>query len=399
MTGDRIAVPICFGRIGLPGVFVSLQKTPMPESTPIRINPLSDWLPSAPGPLVIAGPCSVESPEQLRETASALAASGKVQVLRAGVWKPRSRPGEFEGLGSQALPWLIDIRKETGLPIAVEVARPDHVEICLEYGIDILWMGARTTVNPFMVQEIANAIRGSGIPVMVKNPVSPDLKLWAGAIERIFLAGTSYIMAIHRGFKTHEKTIYRNIPLWDIPLALRMEFPGLPVICDPSHIAGHRRWLAEVTVMAMMLQMDGLMVEVHHDPANALTDPQQQITPAALIGLLDNLPGMDPAGDPRQKLSSLRHSIDRHDHRLLELLAGRMQKAWEIGRIKRLHSEAIRQPVRQKDIVDDRVDKGSQLGLDPEFVKKLLHLLHEESINVQSGKYPPAASSATSNKH
>lgn len=355
----------------------------MAASAPFDIAPLPAWPSLKDGLLIVAGPCSVESRIQLSETARRLAATGKVSIMRAGVWKPRSRPGQFEGKGAEALPWLSEIRRETGLAVAVEVARPAHVELCLQHQVDAIWLGARTTVNPFMVQEIANAIRGTGLPVMIKNPVSPDLKLWAGAIERIALAGTQMLAAIHRGFHTHEQCIYRNIPLWDIPLALKKELPGLPVLCDPSHIAGNKQYLTEVSKKAMALQMDGLMIETHYQPENALTDPHQQITPEAFAEIIAQLRQWQTANNADLALQTLREEIDHHDHRILELLARRLSLSEQVGKLKKEQGEGIVQPGRQKDLFDDRKKRGMELGLGEAFVDKLLQLLHGESVEVQ----------------
>ncbi len=358
----------------------------MPLTHPNSILPLPVWLTAGDEPLIIAGPCSVESREQLMATARGIKAIGRVKVFRAGIWKPRSRPGQFEGKGAEALPWLKQVKHETGMLMAVEVARPDHALQCLEHGVDIIWLGARTTVNPFMVQEIANAIKGSGIPVMIKNPVSPDLHLWIGALERISLAGSNKLIAIHRGFKTHEQTLYRNIPLWDIPLALKKEVPSLPVICDPSHIAGKRQWVGEVAAKAMWLGMDGLMIEVHPDPDNALTDPLQQLTPAGFAGILDNLPANNQIRS-EELLREVRMRIDENDDKLLELLSKRMGLSAEIGLLKKQFGEQVVQPSRQKQIFEDRLKKGTGLGLDHEFVKTFLELLHEASVVIQKKNF------------
>ena len=331
-------------------------------------------------------------------TALGLQATGMVKVLRAGVWKPRSRPGQFEGKGLEALPWLREVKQQTGMLIAVEVARPDHAHLSLEHGMDMIWLGARTTVNPFMVQEIANAIKGSGIPVMIKNPVSPDLHLWIGALERISLAGTSKLIAIHRGFKTHEQSLYRNVPLWDMPMALKKEVPGLPLICDPSHIAGRRKWVEEVARKAMWLGMDGLMVEVHHDPDQALTDSLQQITPAELRHLVQQLPDKEQTR-PDDLLRQVRMRIDENDDHLLEILARRMGISAEIGQLKKQHGEQVVQPSRQKQLFEDRLRKSSGLGLDPDFVKSFLDLLHEASVAVQEKAYFGPESPSQENKH
>ncbi len=356
----------------------------MTGSTSIPIESMAEWLSLQDGLLIVAGPCSVEGHHQLAATARGLAATGKVSVLRAGVWKPRSRPGQFEGCGAEALAWLTDIREETGMPVAVEVARPGHAELCLKHRIDMIWLGARTTVNPFMVQEIANAIRGTGIPVMIKNPVCPDLPLWIGAIERIFLAGTQKLIAIHRGFQTHVKIRYRNIPLWDIPMALKKELPQLPVLCDPSHIAGNESLLLEVSLKAMMLKMDGLMIEVHHQPGKALTDPIQQINPGRFDQIMKQLDPLKSDSNATKALQALREQIDEHDHQVLNMLAKRLSLSEEIGKLKKEHGQGIVQPSRQKDLFEDRQKQGETLGLRPGFVETLLRLLHDESVSVQS---------------
>ncbi len=355
----------------------------MSGSTRIHIEPMAEWLSLQDGQLIIAGPCSVESRDQLTATARGLASTGKVSVLRAGVWKPRSRPGQFAGCGAKALSWLNDIREETGIPLAVEVARPDHAELCLKHQIDMVWLGARTTVNPFMVQEIANTIRGSGLPVMIKNPVSPDLPLWIGAIERMFLAGTQKLIAIHRGFQTHDKIRYRNVPLWEIPLALKKEMPDLPVICDPSHIAGHKSWLLEVSLKAISMQMNGLMIEVHHQPEKALTDPFQQITPEKFDQIIKQLAPLKNHSNATKILKALREQIDEHDHQVLNMLAKRLSLSEEIGKLKKEHGQGVVQPSRQKDLFEDRQKIGEALGLRPGFVETLLRLLHDESVAVQ----------------
>lgn len=355
----------------------------MSGTAQLSFVPLDAWLPLYHNFLVVAGPCSVENREQLETTAKGLAQLKMVPVLRAGVWKPRSRPGHFEGIGAAALPWLQEIKNETGQQVAVEVAQPGHAELCLKHDIDILWLGARTSVNPFMVAEIAEAIKGTGIAVMIKNPVSPDLQLWIGAIERICKAGTNKIIAIHRGFHGYHKSRYRNIPLWNIPLTLKKELPGIPVICDPSHIAGNRKWIGEVAEKAIALNMDGLMIESHYKPDQALTDPLQQITPEELHGLLNNLLAPRQKEEPDRMLEKIRTLIDDKDHELLELLAERMCLVEEIGIIKNEIKTSILQPGRKNEITTDRKEKGVSLGLKPGFVDKLLTLLHQESVLIQ----------------
>ncbi len=352
-----------------------------------HIVPLAEWLPLHKGLLIVAGPCSVESQQQLAATARQLADTGMVSVLRAGVWKPRSQPGHFEGRGDESLPWLRDIKAETGLPVAVEVARPNHAERCLAHDVDMIWLGARTTVNPFMVQEIARVISGTDMPVMIKNPVCPDLRLWIGAIERMMLAGARKIIAIHRGFQTGRTSIYRNDPMWDIPVALKQKMPELPVICDPSHIAGDARWIPEVIAKAMALNMQGLMIETHHKPGEALTDPLQQITPAEMKSMIQHLPGKAEAQNAAaHQLASLRQQIDEKDQYLLEILASRFTLSRQVGMVKKQHGEAIIQPGRQKELFQDRLSRAEALGLDTDFVERFLMLLHEESVAVQGGK-------------
>ncbi len=355
----------------------------MQLSGSIQEHSLLSWGKLHDGLLIVAGPCSVESPEQLRATCRQLAATKKVSMLRAGVWKPRSQPGQFEGAGSAGLAWLKEVKRDCMLPVAVEVATPRHVEECLSHEVDALWLGARTTVNPFMVQEISQAIRGTGIPVMVKNPVSPDLRLWMGAIERMTLAGSSRVAAIHRGFHISQQSNYRNSPLWDIPLALRKEMPGLPLLCDPSHIAGHARWLAEVSLTARGLAFDGLMIEVHHHPAKALTDPLQQVTPEGFARIIHEIIHSPDKLRRQKSLHVLREMIDLQDHQLLELLARRLSLSSEVGKQKKQMGEEIVQPQRQKELLADRLKKAAALGLDPAFVEKLVDLLHSESVAIQ----------------
>ena len=358
----------------------------MSGASHLSFTPLDVWLPLYKNKLIVAGPCSVENKQQLETTARELAKLEMVSVLRAGVWKPRSRPGHFEGVGAEALRWLQKIKKETGLRIAVEVAQPAHVEQCLKHDIDILWLGARTSVNPFMIAEIAQAIKGTGIAVMIKNPVSPDLQLWIGAIERIYQAGSEKIIAIHRGFHGYHKNRYRNIPLWDIPLSLKKELPAIPVVCDPSHIAGNRKWIEEVAEKALTLEMDGLMIESHHNPAVALTDPMQQITPGALKKLIDKLLNGEKYIKPEKLIERIRTLIDDKDHELLELLAERMQLVREIGIIKSKNKTNIIQPERKRKISADRLEKGTIMGLNSDFIDKLLTIMHRESVLIQESK-------------
>ncbi len=359
----------------------------MVTQDPMQFEPLKDWLPIKSKLLVISGPCSAESREQVETTARELAATGLVSVFRAGIWKPRTRPKSFEGKGEEALRWVAEVKSQTGMLTAVEVATPKHVELCLKYGIDMLWIGARTGVNPFSVQEIAQALEGINIPVMVKNPINPDIRLWTGIIERIYQAGISRIIAIHRGFNTYEKSIYRNIPLWEIPIEMKRLFPGLPMICDPSHIAGNRTLLPKVSQNALDLDMDGLMIESHCEPDKALTDARQQVTPARLELLVKNLVIRKAAGhkkEPAQELEAIRKQIDDTDHQILEFLSKRMSMVEKIAHLKKHHNITILQIERWNSIFKDRIKTGEAHGLDAAFLKKILELVHKESINIQT---------------
>lgn len=337
-------------------------------------------------PIIISGPCSAESPEQSMSTAKELANSGKTNVLRAGVWKPRTRPNTFEGIGEEALRWLADAGKETELPTSTEVATAEHVESALKAGIDILWIGARTTTNPFSVQAIADSLRGVDIPIMVKNPINPDISLWVGALERINRAGITKLSAIHRGFSTFHQQ-YRNAPLWDIPLKLKMLFPDMPLINDPSHISGSRNHLQQVAQKAMDLDMDGLMVESHIDPDHALSDAKQQLTPSALSLMLDELQYRSSSSDSKSyniKLEELRSQIDQIDNEILEALGKRMSVTGEIGHYKKSNEVTIFQIDRWKEILDTRQPFAISNGLSESFTDKFLQLVHDESIRVQT---------------
>ncbi|PLX15223.1 MAG: 3-deoxy-7-phosphoheptulonate synthase [Salinivirgaceae bacterium] len=336
-------------------------------------------------PIIIAGPCSAESYEQVIATAKALSECTKITAFRSGVWKPRSRPGTFEGAGDVALQWLKEVKAKYNFPIAIEVATPEHVETALKNDIDILWIGARTTSNPFSVQELASALKGANCQVMVKNPVNPDLELWIGAIERVMKAGCMDVTAIHRGFYPYEQTPYRNIPKWEIPIELKTRFPEIPIICDPSHIAGERALVAEVSQYALNLNFDGLIIESHIDPDKALSDARQQLTPENLIKLLRSLEfRTDQEEVSISQLENLRHQIDSIDSQILELLSQRMNATMKIGRYKSKHNIAAFQLKRWKNIIRSRIETGSTLGLDPEFVKKMLQSVHKESIRVQN---------------
>ncbi len=332
-------------------------------------------------PIVIAGPCSAETREQVLITAHALAASG-VKIFRAGVWKPRTHPGGFEGVGEQALDWLAQVKRETGMAIAVEVATPSHVRQALKGSVDILWIGARTSANPFAMQELADALQGVDIPVMIKNPVSPDLDLWIGAIQRIYNAGIRRIAAIHRGFTSFDKTQYRNQPLWSIPIELHRRYPQIPLLCDPSHIGGARGLVAPLSQQALDMNFDGLIIECHCNPLSAWSDAAQQVTPVALKEILSSLV-VSSTPDTTQTLAELRSSIDHLDDKLLELLHERMSVCEEIGHYKRARGIQVLQPTRYDAILERRLKQAHELGLSPDFVKQILQIIHEESVSLQ----------------
>lgn len=334
---------------------------------------------------VIAGPCSVESREQLRQVTAALAAMPQVKLIRAGVWKPRTRPGGFEGLGEPALQWMQELAQEFGVQYCCEVAKPKHVELCIRYGIGTVWIGARTSGNPFMVEELCSALAGSGMTVMVKNPTSPDVSLWLGAIERVLQAGVAGVGAVHRGFAMYHNQGYRNAPLWEVPMTLRREMPQIPLLCDPSHIGGRRDLVAQLANTAAQFDYDGLMVEVHPDPEAALTDAPQQLTPAAFTDLLSSLSPVASHLSPvtSQQLIPLRRQIDEIDHELLSLLARRMEMSRQISFIKRDLQMPVYQSGRWADVVADRMEQAAALGLDADFTRALLEKIHGESIRVQ----------------
>lgn len=353
----------------------------------LNIQPLSSWIKTGKEPLLIAGPCSAETEDQLVATAHLLAATGKVSALRAGIWKPRTRPGEFEGIGSIGLEWLKRAKEETGLPTAVEVATAKHVEEALKMGVDILWVGARSTVNPFTVQEIADALKGVDVPVMVKNPVNPDLSLWIGALERINNAGITKLAAIHRGFSSYEKSAFRNEPMWDIAIQLKTLAPELPIINDPSHITGNRSLIGYISQKALDLDMQGLMIESHIDPTVAWTDAAQQVTPAALAEIIDHLALRKPEisnAEVKDALSELRAKIDKIDDLLIQKAAERMQISEKIGQYKKDNGITILQVNRWDEILNKRTAYAKALKLSPEFTEKLLELLHAESIRRQT---------------
>jgi chorismate mutase len=353
----------------------------------LNIQPLDTWIKTGKEPLLIAGPCSAETEDQLVATAHLLKNTGRVSALRAGIWKPRTRPGEFEGIGSIGLEWLKRAKEETGLPTAVEVATAKHVEEALKAGVDILWVGARSTANPFTVQEIADALKGVDIPVMVKNPVNPDISLWIGALERINNAGITKLAAIHRGFSSYEKSAFRNEPMWDIAIHLKTLAPHLPLICDPSHISGNRELIGYVSQKALDLDMQGLMIESHIDPSVAWTDAKQQVTPTALAELIDRLTLRKPETGNAQvndKLSELRNNIDKIDDLIIQKMAERMKIAEQIGTYKKDNNITILQVNRWDEILTKRINYGKALNLSPDFTEKLLELIHAESIRKQT---------------
>lgn len=355
-------------------------------SATLDITPMHEWIDTGGKPLIIAGPCSAETEEQVHETVTQIAREGYAHVIRAGVWKPRTRPGSFEGMGEAALPWLAAVKKETGLPIAVEVATPDHIELALKYGIDILWVGARTTVNPFNVQEIADALKGVDVPVLVKNPVNPDLALWIGAFERLQNSGLKKLAAIHRGFSNMQETKYRNSPFWQIAIELKTQFPQLPLIGDPSHMAGKRAYLFELAQRALDLNYDGLIIESHRDPDKAWSDAAQQLTPVALGEMLHELHirRASYGADYQSELERLRAKIDHLDRELLEVLAARMAVVEKLGEYKRDNNVAVLQLDRWKEVHNTRADLGKKLNLYPETVEELFKLIHMESIRKQT---------------
>jgi len=342
-----------------------------------------------PGPLpyVIAGPCSAESEQQVLQAARALADVPGVKAFRAGVWKPRTRPNTFEGIGDDALHWLEAAKAETGLAVAIEVANAAHVEAALRHGVDIFWIGARTTTNPFSVQEIADSLRGVDLPVWVKNPVNPDVQLWLGALERVNKAGITRLGAIHRGFTSSEKMAYRNAPKWEIVIELRRLVPDLPVLCDPSHIAGRTDVLRTLSQKALDLAMSGLMIEVHPEPEKAMSDAKQQLRPDELARLLGSLHLREEGSSVLRtdsRLQELRVQSNAIDYELLETLARRMHVVKEIGQVKKEHNLTILQVQRWQEVLRDRLEKAGDLGLDTTLVRAIYELLHEHAIALQS---------------
>lgn len=332
-------------------------------------------------PFVIAGPCSAETEEQVMSTAKQLADKG-CHMFRAGIWKPRTKPGGFEGHGQAALPWMQQVKQETGMLTATEVATPEHVEQALKAGIDVLWVGARTTANPFAVQALADSLKGVDIPLLVKNPVNPDLELWIGALMRLNAAGVQRLGAIHRGFSSIDQKLYRNTPMWHLPIELKRRYPNLPIACDPSHIGGRRDLIAPLCQQAMDMGMDGLIVESHCTPDEAWSDAKQQVTPDVLDFILDRLVIRDNV-EMTESLASLRKQIDEMDDKLMDLLTRRMRVSREIANYKKEHNMGVVQTGRYTEILDKRGAQGSLCGMDATFVKKIYEAIHEESVRQQ----------------
>jgi chorismate mutase len=353
----------------------------------LKINPLEKWAKLKSKPLVIAGPCSAETPEQLLATAKGLQGL-KVDILRAGIWKPRTRPNAFEGAGEDGLKWLAEVKKELGMPIGTEVADAQHIELALKYGVDVLWIGARTTVSPFAIQAIADALKGvKNVAVLVKNPTHPELGLWIGAFERLNQAGIENLGAIHRGFSTYDKTKFRNVPVWQIPIELRRLAPQIPIICDPSHIGGKRALIAEISQKAMDLNFDGLMIETHIDPDNAWSDADQQVTPERLGEILSDLKIRDANStdkDFNDHLDDLRKKIDNIDRELIEVLAARMSIVEKIGEYKKDNNVTTYQVKRWDEIMKNRADLAKKMNLSEGYITEIYKIIHEESIRKQT---------------
>ncbi|HSH68384.1 MAG TPA: bifunctional 3-deoxy-7-phosphoheptulonate synthase/chorismate mutase type II [Deferrisomatales bacterium] len=347
--------------------------------------PIRDWGFPVGDFFLAAGPCSAESAEQVLRTARALCGMG-ISVFRAGAWKPRTHPGSFEGAGEQALEWLVRARDETGLPIGVEVASAEHVELCLKHRIDLVWIGARTTPNPFSVQAVSDALRGTDMPVLVKNPISPDLGLWLGAIERLANAGLRRIGAVHRGFSASHPILYRYAPMWRIPIELKRRLPDIPLVCDPSHISGRRDLIWSISQEALDLLFDGLMVEVHEDPSRALSDGEQQLAPDAFRSLVGRLqPKSETIEDDElmARIKALRLEVDALDEHLVGILGKRMEVVRRLGKLKRRHGISALQPDRWREIVASRVAAGTEAGLSDAFVLQVFQSVHEEAIRQQ----------------
>lgn len=353
----------------------------------LDIRPIKEWLPQKNNPLLIAGPCSLETEEQTLDTARQLAKDPRVFVFRGGVWKPRTRPGSFEGVGSIGLDWLKKVKEETGLPVGTEVANAQHTEEALKAGLDVVWVGARSTASPFVVQEIADVLKGTDAVVMVKNPVNPDVQLWMGALERINQAGIKNLVAIHRGFTPFRETKYRNYPNWKTFIELKRLLPNLPIICDPSHIAGHSDFLYEISQKAFDMGMEGLMLESHRDPSCALSDKDQQVTPEELGKILDKLVirySSSPNKQFENQLELLRSRIDALDAELMETLSSRVEIVKQIGEYKKDNNVTALQINRWTELMNKRVDTGEKMNLNKTFVQILFQLIHEDSVRMQT---------------
>ena len=355
-------------------------------SIELNILPLQKWLKFDSHPIIISGPCSAESEEQLLRTARELSQIPNVRIFRAGIWKPRTRPNQFEGVGNIGLKWLKKVKQESGLLTTVEVANPKHVEEAIKHDVDILWLGARTVVNPFSVQEIAETLQGIDIPVIIKNPVNPDINLWIGALERINRAGITKLAAIHRGFYFFESSPFCNAPMWEIPIELKRLYPSLPLFCDPSHICGNKDLIQSVSQKALDLEMEGLMIESHYNPDIALTDANQQITPKHLANIFSKLVIREESvtGEFETTLDELRTEIDKLDAELIDILLHRMKIVEEIGEYKRDNNITILQIKRWSEIIKNRLAHGIKIGLNKDFLLKILQLVHKESIQKQT---------------
>lgn len=346
----------------------------------------NNWYSNPSEQLIIAGPCSAESAEQMLSTAKELAEMKQVKLFRAGIWKPRTRPDGFEGAGEDGLKWMKEVKNQTGFALATEVAKPEHVDLALKYEIDVLWIGARTVANPFSVQELAEALRGTKIPILIKNPLSPDLKLWVGAFERFSHAGIEKLVAVHRGFQYFKQSPYRYFPMWEVPIELRRLMPQIPLITDISHICGRRDLLLETAQRALDLESNGLMIESHFNPDAALTDSQQQVKPTDLKMIIENLTFRKKVGttDFHQKLEILRGEIDKIDNEMIELLSQRFEKVQQIGEIKKNNNITILQLDRWKQLTEDRLAVAKSFGLDENFLLSFFELIHETSIQKQT---------------
>jgi len=361
---------------------------------PISVIPPAQWLGLKENePLIIAGPCSAETEAQVLATAHMLAKDKRVKAFRAGVWKPRTRPNSFEGVGLESLSWLQKVKQETGLPVATEIANAQHAEACLKAGIDILWIGARSTVNPFLVQEIADALQGTDVPVLIKNPINPDIELWIGAVERLQNAGLHKLVAVHRGFSSPIKGRYRNPPEWHIAIEMMRRIPGLPMICDPSHICGNTHLLLHVAQTAFDMKMDGLIIETHPNPKEAWSDAKQQVTPAELWDIFDSLVLRNSTINTEEflnHLTALRRQIDLIDDRIIETFAERMDLVRQVGEYKRDHNVSILQIARWAEILEQRQRQGKRIGLPEHLVEDLFNLIHNSSISLQESIFRAA---------